>query len=155
MYYEIVYDMLVNVKAIYYVHVCEQARWARSAGNSAIENYVLLLLRNGRRRKKEQKEARSPSTQSVRQEGNKSGSTVNDFSCALHLQRCFTSTKTVLSFRDGSPGRPPPLSHSSWSLRSSLLLQMLLYIHRDRADYWGLEPTSSIKCLQHYKRYFL
>ena len=39
-----VYDMLVNVNAIYYVHVCEQARWARSVGNSAIEIYVLLLL---------------------------------------------------------------------------------------------------------------
>ena len=39
-----VYDMLVNVNGIYYVHGCEQARWARSAGNSAIEIYVLLLL---------------------------------------------------------------------------------------------------------------
>ena len=39
-----VYDMLVNVNVIYYVHVCKQARWACSAGNSAIENYVLLLL---------------------------------------------------------------------------------------------------------------
>ena len=39
-----VYDMLVNVNVIYYVHVCQQARWARSAGNSAIENYVLLLF---------------------------------------------------------------------------------------------------------------
>ena len=45
------YDMLINVNGIYYVHACEQARWARSAGNSAIENvciyvcvYVLLLL---------------------------------------------------------------------------------------------------------------
>ena len=33
MYYEIVYDMLVNVNVIYYVHVCEQAKI-----------YVLLLL---------------------------------------------------------------------------------------------------------------
>ena len=32
----LVYDMLVNVNGMYYVHVCEQARWARSAGNSAI-----------------------------------------------------------------------------------------------------------------------
>ena len=39
-----VYDMLVNVNVIYYVHVCEQAHWALSAGNSAIEIYVLLLL---------------------------------------------------------------------------------------------------------------
>ena len=37
-----VYDMLVNV--IYYVHVCEQARWARLAGNSAIENVCIIII---------------------------------------------------------------------------------------------------------------
>ena len=30
--------MSIKVKGIYYVHVCEQARGARSAGNSAIEH---------------------------------------------------------------------------------------------------------------------
>ena len=43
----VVYDMLVNVNGIYYVHVCEQARWARSAGNSAIEHvcmYVCIII---------------------------------------------------------------------------------------------------------------
>ena len=39
-----VYDMLVNVSVIYYVHVCEQARWARSAGNSAIENLCIIII---------------------------------------------------------------------------------------------------------------
>ena len=39
-----VYDMLVNVNVIYYVHVCEQARWARSAGNSAIENVCIIII---------------------------------------------------------------------------------------------------------------
>jgi len=39
-----VYDMLVNVNVIYYVHVCEQARWARSAGNSAIENLCFIII---------------------------------------------------------------------------------------------------------------
>ena len=34
--------MLVNV--IYYVHVCEQACWARSAGNSAIENLCIIII---------------------------------------------------------------------------------------------------------------
>ena len=34
--------MIVNV--IYYVHVCEQARWARSAGNSAIENLCIIII---------------------------------------------------------------------------------------------------------------
>ena len=42
-YYVHVYDMLVNVNVIYYVHVCEQARWARSAGNSAIENLCIII----------------------------------------------------------------------------------------------------------------
>ena len=40
----LVYDMLVNVNGIYYVHVCEQAHWACSAGNSAIENLCIILL---------------------------------------------------------------------------------------------------------------
>ena len=37
-----IYDMLVNV--MYYVHVCEQARWARSVGNSAIENLCSIII---------------------------------------------------------------------------------------------------------------
>ena len=41
-----VYDMLVNVNVIYYVHVCEQARWARSAGNSAIEKLTEVTKQN-------------------------------------------------------------------------------------------------------------
>ena len=36
--------MLVNVNGIYYAHVCEQARWARSAGNSAIENLCIIII---------------------------------------------------------------------------------------------------------------
>jgi len=36
--------MLVNVNVIYYVHVCEQAHWARSVGNSAIENLCFFLV---------------------------------------------------------------------------------------------------------------
>ena len=39
-----VYDMLVNVNVIYYVHVCERVRWARSAGNSAIENLCIIII---------------------------------------------------------------------------------------------------------------
>ena len=36
--------MLVNVNVIYYGHVCEQARWARSAGNSATENVCIIII---------------------------------------------------------------------------------------------------------------
>ena len=35
--------MLVNVNGINYVHVCEQAHWARSAGNIAIENVCIII----------------------------------------------------------------------------------------------------------------
>ena len=37
--------MLVNVNGIYYVHVCEQAHWACSAGNSAIENLCIIIIK--------------------------------------------------------------------------------------------------------------
>ena len=35
----------------------------------------------------------------------------------VRVQRCFTSTETVRTVRDRSPGRPPRLSHSSLALR--------------------------------------
>ena len=35
-----IYGMSINVNGIYYVHVWEQAHWAHSAGNSAIENGI-------------------------------------------------------------------------------------------------------------------
>ena len=34
----------------------------------------------------------------------------------LLIQCCFASTETMRLIRDGSPGRPPRLSHSSWTL---------------------------------------
>jgi len=37
--------MVVNVNGIYYVHVCEQERWARSAGNSATENVCTIIIK--------------------------------------------------------------------------------------------------------------
>ena len=37
-------DTSVNVNGIYYVHVCERARWARSAGNSAIEKLCCIII---------------------------------------------------------------------------------------------------------------
>ena len=40
----LVYDMLVNVDGIYYVHVFEQARWARSAGNSVMKNWCIIII---------------------------------------------------------------------------------------------------------------
>ena len=40
----LVYGMSVNVNGICYVHVCEQARWAHSAGNSAIEKLCIITI---------------------------------------------------------------------------------------------------------------
>ena len=37
--------------------------------------------------------------------------------------------------RDGSPGRPPRLSHSFWALNCGGSGPMLLYLHRDHKDY--------------------
>ena len=53
--------MLVNVNVIYYVHVCEQARWACSAGNSAIENLCIIIIINFHNGVQERGET-SPST---------------------------------------------------------------------------------------------
>ena len=39
----LVYDMLVNVNGIYYAHVCEQARSARSAGNSTMDFFIYFF----------------------------------------------------------------------------------------------------------------
>ena len=39
--------------------------------------------------------------------------------CRSTVQCCFTSTETVRHIRTESPGRPPPLSRSSWTLRET------------------------------------
>ena len=36
--------MSVNENGIDYVHVCEQARWARSAENSVIEKLCIIII---------------------------------------------------------------------------------------------------------------
>ena len=46
--------------------------------------------------------------------------------CRSTVQCCFTSTKTIRLVRTESPGRPPRLSHSSWTLRILLLLCCLM-----------------------------
>ena len=43
------------------------------------------------------------------------------------VECCFTSTETVGVIRDGSPGRPPRLSHISWALGISLLDKTLKF----------------------------
>ena len=50
------------------------------------------------------------------------------------VQCCFTSTETVRTIRDGSPGRPPRLSHTFCTL-FCVCSSVLLYVHRDRTDY--------------------
>ena len=50
-YFSAIYNLLrlrhiiivIDVNGIYYAQVCEQARWALSAGNSAIENVFIIM----------------------------------------------------------------------------------------------------------------
>ena len=42
------------------------------------------------------------------------GTNCDQWMCMVHC--CFTSTETIRLIRMGSPGRPPRLSHSSWTL---------------------------------------
>ena len=44
--------------------------------------------------------------------------------CRSTVQCCFTSTETVRLIRTGSPGRPPRLSHSSWTLTCLIYLPL-------------------------------
>ena len=39
-----VYVCVCSLPCIFYVHVRQQARWARSAGNSAIENLCIIII---------------------------------------------------------------------------------------------------------------
>ena len=48
----------------------------------------------------------------------------------LLLQCCFTSTETVGTIRDGEPGCPPRLSHSSWTLSETDQFNVTLRPHR-------------------------
>ena len=52
--------------------------------------------------------------------------------CVSVVECCFTSTETVRLIRTGSPGRPPRLSHSSWTLMCFYMSEQLfiaLYIY--------------------------
>ena len=46
--------------------------------------------------------------------------------CVCMVQCCFTSTETIRLIRTGSSGRPPRLSHSSWTLH---ILFSLYVVH--------------------------
>ena len=48
------------------------------------------------------------------------------------VQCCFTSTETIRLIRTGSPGRPPRLSHNSWTLS---FLCSLWYFMQARDDW--------------------
>ena len=47
--------------------------------------------------------------------------------CVSMVQCCFTSTETIRLIRTGSPGRPPRLSHSSWTRIPSQSRHNILY----------------------------
>ena len=55
--------------------------------------------------------------------------------CVSMVQCCFTSTETWRLIRTGSPGRPPRLSHSSWTLCFCL------------GCLWRCSHTGSFRCI--------
>ena len=64
--------------------------------------------------------------------------------CRSTVLCCFTSTETVRLFRMESPGRPPRLSHSSWTMSGDILLQVLLSVLGCRLTYQGQAETSAL-----------
>ena len=66
--------------------------------------------------------------------------------CLSMVQCCFTSTETVRLIRMESPGRPPRLSHSSWTLTclspppSQFVLTVRQVTWRCRWDLWDRCP---------------
>ena len=48
--------------------------------------------------------------------------------CASMVQYCFTSMETIRLVRTESPGRPPRLSHSSWTLLWRLGKREIIYL---------------------------
>ena len=74
---------------------------------------------------------------------------INCDECVSMVKWCFTSTETVRLFRTESPGRPPRLSHSSWTLNEWLCLFMarfwlsiqVVYLQRSLDVAW-LDETS-------------
>ena len=63
--------------------------------------------------------------------------------CVCMVQRCFTSTETIRLIRTGSPGRPPRLSHSSWTLTIAYLSPALLCSLSVCIFHWAVCPSPS------------
>ena len=71
--------------------------------------------------------------------------------CVCMVQCCFTPTESIRLIRTESPGRPPPFSHSSWTLMSQGSLGWDIYSNR-RLDTWWSYPEGlnkhSVLCRQ-------
>ena len=68
--------------------------------------------------------------------------------CVSMVQCCFTSTETVRLIRTESPGRPPRLSHSSWTLRekqSTLIMPSAVTIERSETKHCDNANTKRFK----------
>jgi len=55
--------------------------------------------------------------------------------CVSMVQYCFTFTETMRLVRTDSPGRPPRLSHSSWTMNTGALGLVLFQIFTLSVDY--------------------
>ena len=58
--------------------------------------------------------------------------------CRSMIQCCFTSTETVRLIRTESPGRPPQLSHSSWTLTVLYTFSISDMFYEDGSRGWCL-----------------
>ena len=71
--------------------------------------------------------------------------------CLSTVQCCFTSTETVRLTRTGSPGRPPRLSHSSWTLLQcrSLFIRTTTTATVAQPRYQKVETRTTLIALRH------
>ena len=65
-------------------------------------------------------------------------------------QCCFTSTETVRLIRTGSPGWPPRLSHSSWTLNAPCMKEDVFccFFHFTGTTLLCKPPSKKTKCKQ-------
>ena len=75
--------------------------------------------------------------------------------CVSTVQYSFTSTETRRLVRTDSPGRPPGLSHSSWTIQEGLIKQDYLSYH---CPLYGRQACSSRKLFllrRHAEEYWI
>ena len=73
--------------------------------------------------------------------------------CVSMVQCCFTSTETVRLIRTGSPGRPPRLSHSCWTLCRETDRSPHVYRSTRPRETCNTSPTTDTQSETHSSRF--